>query len=53
MVYAVGRSLRYVVVLGVLAIVVVPFLWIFLASFRPNSDLITRNVTNATPKGAL
>jgi multiple sugar transport system permease protein len=42
MVYAVGRSLRYVVVLGVLAIVVVPFLWIFLASFRPNSDLITR-----------
>lgn len=40
--YAVGRSLRYIVVVGVLGIVVVPFLWIFLASFRPNSDLITR-----------
>jgi multiple sugar transport system permease protein len=40
--YAVGRGLRYVVVVGMLGIVVVPFLWIFLASFRPNSDLITR-----------
>lgn len=38
----VGRSLRYVVVAGMLGLVVVPFLWIFLASFRPNSDLITR-----------
>jgi multiple sugar transport system permease protein len=40
--YALGRGLRYVVVVGILGVVVVPFLWIFLASFRPNSDLITR-----------
>lgn len=42
MVHTFGRSLRYAVVLAMLGIVVVPFLWIFLASFRPNSDLITR-----------
>ena len=41
--YAVRRSLRYVVVVVILAIVVMPFLWIFLASFRPNSDLIQSN----------
>ena len=42
MVHTFGRSLRYAVVLAMLGIVVVPFLWIFLASFRQNSDLITR-----------
>jgi len=40
--YAVRQGLRYVLVAVVLGIVVVPFLWIFLASFRPNSELITR-----------
>ncbi len=39
--YAIGRGLRYVVVAAILGLVVVPFLWIFLASFRPNSDLIS------------
>lgn len=38
--YAVKRSLNYVLVAVILGIVVVPFLWIFLASFRPNSELI-------------
>ena len=40
--YAARQGLRYVLVALVLGIVVVPFLWIFLASFRPNSELITR-----------
>jgi multiple sugar transport system permease protein len=40
--YAVRQGFRYVLVAVVLGIVIVPFLWIFLASFRPNSDLITR-----------
>ena len=39
--YAIGRGLRYGVVAAILGLVVVPFLWIFLASFRPNSDLIS------------
>ena len=38
--YAVRRSFRYISVVVILGIVVVPFLWVFLASFRPNSDLI-------------
>ena len=41
--YAVRRSVRYVPVIVMLGIVVVPFLWIFVASFRPSSDLIQRN----------
>ncbi len=41
--YAVGRSVRYVSVVVILGIVVVPFLWIFVASFRPSSDLIQSN----------
>jgi multiple sugar transport system permease protein len=40
--YALGRGFRYAVVVVVLGIVIVPFLWIFLASFLPNSELITR-----------
>ena len=31
-------------VVVVLGIVIVPFLWIFLASFRPNSELITAGI---------
>jgi multiple sugar transport system permease protein len=38
--YAVRQGFRYAVVVVVLAIVILPFLWIFLASFRPNSELI-------------
>lgn len=34
------RSLNYVLVAIILGIVVVPFLWILLASFRPNNELI-------------
>jgi multiple sugar transport system permease protein len=41
--YAVRRSARYVSVVVILGVVVVPFLWIFLASFRPSSDLIRSN----------
>src|SRR4028119_652001 len=41
--YAVRRGVRYVPVIVMLGIVVVPFLWIFVASFRPSSDLIQRN----------
>lgn len=43
--YALGRGFRYAVVVVVLGIVIVPFLWIFLASFLPNSELITRTPT--------
>lgn len=39
--YVIGRGLRYGVVAAILGLVVVPFLWIFFASFRPNSDLIS------------
>jgi multiple sugar transport system permease protein len=42
--YAVRRSLRYAVVVVVLGIVIVPFIWVFLASFRPNSELIQQGV---------
>jgi multiple sugar transport system permease protein len=42
--YAVRQSLRYAVVVAVLGIVIVPFLWIFLASFRPNSELIQQGI---------
>jgi multiple sugar transport system permease protein len=41
--YALRRSVRYVSVVVILGVVVVPFLWIFLASFRPSSDLIQSN----------
>jgi multiple sugar transport system permease protein len=41
--YAVRRSVRYVPVIVMLGIVIVPFLWIFVASFRPSSDLIQSN----------
>jgi multiple sugar transport system permease protein len=43
MAYAVRRGVRYVSVVVILGVVVVPFLWIFLASFRPSSDLIRSN----------
>jgi multiple sugar transport system permease protein len=42
--YAVRQSLRYAVVVVVLGIVIVPFLWVFLASFRPNSELIQQGI---------
>ena len=38
--YAARQSFRYAVVVVVLGIVIVPFIWVFLASFRPNSELI-------------
>jgi multiple sugar transport system permease protein len=41
MAYAVRQGLRYVTVLIILGIVVLPFLWIFIASFRPKSELIS------------
>jgi multiple sugar transport system permease protein len=43
MAYAVRRGVRYVSVVVILGVVVVPFLWVFLASFRPSSDLIQSN----------
>jgi multiple sugar transport system permease protein len=43
MAYAIRRSVRYISVVVMLGVVVVPFLWIFLASFRPSSDLIKSN----------
>lgn len=43
--HAIGRGFRYAAVAVVLGIVLLPFLWIFLASFRPNSDLITSTPT--------
>ena len=43
MAYAVRRGVRYVPVVVMLGIVIVPFLWIFVASFRPSSDLIQSN----------
>ena len=42
--YAVRQGLRYTVVVVVLGIVIVPFLWVFLASFRPNSELIQQGI---------
>jgi multiple sugar transport system permease protein len=42
--YAVRRSMRYAVVVVVLGIVIVPFVWVFLASFRPNSELIQQGI---------
>jgi ABC-type glycerol-3-phosphate transport system permease component len=42
--YAVRQGLRYAVVVVVLGIVIVPFLWVFLASFRPNSELIQQGI---------
>jgi multiple sugar transport system permease protein len=44
MAYAVRQGLRYAVVVVVLGIVIVPFLWVFLASFRPNSELIQQGI---------
>src|ERR671911_3139159 len=41
--YAIRRSAPYVSVVVLLGIVVIPFLWVFLASFRPSSDLIQSN----------
>src|SRR5919112_1189761 len=41
--YAVRRGVRYVPVVVILGVVLVPFLWIFVASFRPSSDLIQSN----------
>ncbi len=41
--YAVRRGARYVPVVVILGVVLVPFLWIFVASFRPSSDLIQSN----------
>jgi multiple sugar transport system permease protein len=43
--YAVRTSVRYVSVVVILGLVIVPFLWIFVASFRPSSDLIQRNLS--------
>jgi multiple sugar transport system permease protein len=43
--YAVRTSVRYVSVVLILGLVIVPFLWIFVASFRPSSDLIQRNLS--------
>jgi multiple sugar transport system permease protein len=42
--YAVRQGVRYAVVVVVLGIVIVPFLWVFLASFRPNSELIQQGI---------
>jgi multiple sugar transport system permease protein len=42
--YAVRQGFRYAVVVVVLGIVIVPFLWVFLASFRPNSELIQQGI---------
>jgi multiple sugar transport system permease protein len=42
--YAVRQGLRYAVVVVALGIVIVPFLWVFLASFRPNSELIQQGI---------
>jgi multiple sugar transport system permease protein len=42
--YAVRRSFRYAVVVVVLGIVIVPFIWVFLASFRPNNELIQQGL---------
>jgi multiple sugar transport system permease protein len=42
--YAVRQGFRYAVVIVVLGIVIVPFLWVFLASFRPNSELIQQGI---------
>lgn len=40
MVYLLQRTMKYVLVAAILSVVTLPFLWIFLASFRPNSQLI-------------
>jgi multiple sugar transport system permease protein len=42
--YALRQGFRYAVVVVVLGIVIVPFLWVFLASFRPNSELIQQGI---------
>src|SRR3712207_9272155 len=42
--YALRRGFRYAVVVVVLGIVIVPFVWVFLASFRPNSELIQQGI---------
>jgi multiple sugar transport system permease protein len=42
--YALRQGFRYAVVVAVLGIVIVPFLWVFLASFRPNSELIQQGI---------
>lgn len=39
------KVLLYILVIGILAIVIVPFLWITLASFRPNNELIRARPT--------
>ncbi|MCA1688615.1 MAG: carbohydrate ABC transporter permease [Actinobacteria bacterium] len=44
MAYAVRQGFRYALVVVVLGIVIVPFLWVFLASFRPNSELIQQGI---------
>src|SRR3712207_2772190 len=44
MAYAVRQGFRYALVLVVLGLVIVPFLWVFLASFRPNSELIQQGI---------
>lgn len=43
--YVAERMLRYVLVALILSVVMLPFLWIFLASFRPNSELIQATPT--------
>lgn len=43
--YAIRRVPTYLAVVVILAIVVVPFLWVLLASFRPNSELIQPTFT--------
>ncbi len=42
--YAVRQSFRYAVVILILGIVIVPFIWVFLASFRPNNELIQQGI---------
>lgn len=43
--YALRQGSRYIIAAIVLGIVVVPFLWVFQASFRPKGELISRTPT--------
>lgn len=45
MAHALRHASRYALVAAVLGVVVIPFMWIFLASFRPNNELIQATPT--------
>jgi multiple sugar transport system permease protein len=45
MTYTLRRASRYLLAVAILSVVTVPALWIFLASFRPNSELIRATPT--------